>query len=163
MPTVSTQPSLRATDQPLYCHLATGHVTKPRINSPRRPWRRLTVRVTSTAPSRRAQRGQSAQRMRHVPVRLYPVQPRLAQARARRRAPDTTTPSPCIAVHRHALATHRFSSSFTEPDTFSRETASHRRSNPTPWTQRTTPSPDAALAIQSRPMDTTVDRAHPSE
>jgi hypothetical protein len=51
---VGAQLGLASTDQPLHCHLATGHVTKPRINSPRRPWRRLTVRITSTAPSRRA-------------------------------------------------------------------------------------------------------------
>jgi hypothetical protein len=136
---------------PQPCNLAVRRTTTRRINSPNQIASRTSVHRAPGRDCRRHQPAQSVQLTGHVPVHPGPLLRRRSRTPARHCAASTTPPFPNPLVHCIDVAAHRFSGLVTEPDTFPRETASHRRSNPTPCTQCTMPPRTAAHDAQWRP------------
>jgi hypothetical protein len=153
MATVGTQHGQSRTDHPLTRHLAASTVTTQWADSLKQKTARPTVHRRPSMPVRRHLAAQRIQSVHPVPVCLDHAWPRSAHTHAQHQAPDTTTPSPCLAVHWHALATHRLVSNVTEPDRLATEPASHRHRHPYPCTQPATPSRSTALAVQSCPTE----------
>jgi hypothetical protein len=99
---------------------------------------------------------QRVQSVHAVPVRLDHAYPYSSRTPARHSDIVTMSPSPSPVVHRNDPAMHQIARNVSEPGRLATEPASH----PYPCTQTTTPSRRTTLAVQSRPMQTTLDRAH---
>jgi hypothetical protein len=128
--TEGTRSELHATDRSPTHHLATGHVPTPSTNSPRRPWRRPTVRVTSATPSWHAQRGQSAQSGRRVPARARPHSRRPAPTSTRHATVYPLPPPPCTLAACTDSDRHVFSRTPSEPEAPPTAPFHHRQPRP---------------------------------
>jgi hypothetical protein len=130
MATKSKRLGQSATDYSPTHHLATGHVPTPSTNSPRRPWRRPTVRVTSTTPSRHAQRGQSAQSGRRVLARARPHSRCPAPTSTRHATVYPLPRPPCTLAACTDSDRHVFSRTPSEPEAPPTAPFHHRQPRP---------------------------------